>query len=381
MNIKFKSLKNIFYCFLITFNISFITFGQDNTSGNVSESLDISGLFDAEKPVVRVVYDAELKSDIVTGIDVTIVVSDNIGLSKVVIGIQEYEIASEILFEKVIKFPNNHELHVKAYDLYNNETIYKTQIRLKESVSVVQATTGNKAIERKYYALIIGVNDYEDVNVTSLDEPINDALKLKDILTSQYTFEEENINFLRNPKNADIVVAFDKLSRDISPNDFLLIFYAGHGYYNERTNIGYWLPSDAKKENTALWFRNSALVENLGAINSKHTLLISDACFSGGIFKTRAAFNNADINIADMLKRPSRKAMTSGALTTVPDKSVFMYYFLKILTENQNKYLPSEDLFYDLALRMKNNSNTRPLYGEIQNVGDEGGNFVFIKKD
>ena len=149
----------------------------------------------------------------------------------------------------------------------------------------------------------------------------------------------------------------------------------------QKTNIGYWLPSDARKENTVKWFRNSALVENLGAIASKHTLLISDACFSGGIFKTRAPFNNANTNIADMLKRPSRKAMTSGALTTVPDKSVFMKYLLKVLNENEDKYLPSEDLFYDLALRMKSNSDTRPLYGEIKNVGDEGGNFVFIKRD
>ena len=29
---------------------------------------------------------------------------------------------------------------------------------------------------------------------------------------------------------------------------------------------------------------------------------------------------------------------------------------------------------------MKNNSDTKPLYGEIQNVGDEGGNFVLIKR-
>jgi hypothetical protein len=246
---------------------------------------------------------------------------------------------------------------------------------------VVPAEEPVQAIQHRYFALIMGVNEYEDINIQSLDEPINDATKLHDVLINDYTFEEENVRFLQNPTNADIIIAFEKLTREIKPEDFLLIFYAGHGYYNESTNIGYWLPSDAKKENTVKWFRNSALVENLGAINSKHTLLISDACFSGGIFKTRAAFNNANLNIADMIKRPSRKAMTSGALTTVPDKSIFMKYLLKILNENTNKYLPSEDLFYDLALRMKNNSDTRPLYGEIKNVGDEGGNFVFIKKD
>jgi hypothetical protein len=73
--------------------------------------------------------------------------------------------------------------------------------------------------------------------------------------------------------------------------------------------------------------------------------------------------------------------MTSGSLTTVPDKSIFMKYLLKVLHENENKYLASEDLFDEIRLAMKNNSNTRPLYGEIQNVGDEGGNFVLMRKE
>lgn len=261
----------------------------------------------------------------------------------------------------------------------------KVRVNLNPEGEVAQAAEKTepkkKSTDRKYYALIMGVNDYPDPSINSLDEPINDATKLRDVLVNHYTFENENVRFLKNPTNADIIIAFEKLTKEITPNDYLLIFYAGHGYYNEKTGIGYWLPSNASQANTVNWFRNSALVENLGAINSKHTLLISDACFSGGIFKTRAAFNNANVNIADMLQRPSRKAMTSGALTTVPDKSVFMRFLLKILEENTAKYLPSEDLFYDLALRMKSNSDTRPLYGEIKNVGDEGGNFVFIKRE
>jgi hypothetical protein len=34
-----------------------------------------------------------------------------------------------------------------------------------------------------------------------------------------------------------------------------------------------------------------------------------------------------------------------------------------------------------MRLTMRNNAGTKPLYGEIQNVGDEGGDFVLIKKD
>jgi len=239
----------------------------------------------------------------------------------------------------------------------------------------------NSATKHRYFALLMGVETYADPDISSLNEPIKDATLLKQVLTEKYTFEEQNITFLKNPTFEEINIAFEELSRKIEPTDFLLIFYAGHGYFDEKTNIGYWLSSDAQKKTTTKWFRNSALVENIRAIDSKHTLLIADACFSGGIFKTRAPFNNATPDIADMMKRPSRKAMTSGSLTTVPDKSVFMKYLLRTLNENQNKYLPSEDLFDEVKRAMKSNSDTKPLYGEIHNSGDEGGNFVLIRKN
>jgi uncharacterized caspase-like protein len=213
-----------------------------------------------------------------------------------------------------------------------------------------------------------------------LSEPIKDATLLKDVLIRKYTFEESDVTLLTNPTFEDLNVAFERLIDKIKPEDLLLVFYAGHGWFDERSNIGYWLPSDASQENKAKWFRNSALVESIGAINSKHTLLIADACFAGGIFKTRTPFNNGTADISNMLRRPSRKAMTSGSLTTVPDKSVFMKYLLKALEENKDLYLPSEDLYDNIRTSMKANSTTKPLYGEIQNAGDEGGNFVLIQR-
>lgn len=234
---------------------------------------------------------------------------------------------------------------------------------------------------RKYYALIIGVNEYSDLDIKPLNEPIKDATLLKNVLSEKYNFKNSDITFLKNPTFEDMTVAFDSLINKITAADYLLIFYAGHGDLDQKTKIGYWLPSDATRRNSAKWFRNSMLVENIGAINSKHTILISDACFSGGIFKTRGLDNNASTGINNLMRLPSRKAMTSGALTTVPDKSVFMKYLIKYLQENHNQYLPSADLYYSIRMAMKNNADTVPQYGEIQNVGDEGGDFVFFQPD
>jgi len=55
---------------------------------------------------------------------------------------------------------------------------------------------------------------------------------------------------------------------------------------------------------------NSVLRDYLREINSKHTLLITDACFGGSIFKTRAAFMDATLAV-NKLTNYQQKAMTS----------------------------------------------------------------------
>jgi Caspase domain len=272
----------------------------------------------------------------------------------------------------VVSFVLSFTLHAQEIEGTSNPI----RVTFKPPLANAESSKG-----RHNYALLIAVEEYKDPAIVSLSEPLKDAKQLKEILIAQYTFDSADVAMLINPTFEDLTVAFDELSHKITPSDNLLIFYAGHGYFDEKTNIGYWLPSDAQEKNRAKWFRNSALVENIGAINSKHTLLIADACFSGGIFKTRAALNNANLDYANQMKRASRKAMTSGSLTTVPDISVFMRYLLKTLNENENKYLSSEELFDVVRTAMRNNAGTKPLYGEIQNVGDEGGDFVLIRKD
>jgi hypothetical protein len=118
----------------------------------------------------------------------------------------------------------------------------------------------------------------------------------------------------------------------------------------------------------------------MGSINSKHTLLIADACFSGSIFKTRSAFKDAQPAINKLYELSSKKAMTSGNLKEVPDQSVFMHYLVKRLTENSEKYISSDILFSSFRQAVLNNSSTEPQYGTIQNAGDEGGEFIFIKR-
>ena len=207
-------------------------------------------------------------------------------------------------------------------------------------------------------------------------------LNLFNVLISNYNFELPDVKFLENGTHEQITAAFDYFQSTVKPEDNFLIFYAGHGYWDLKAERGFWLPIDAKEINKSRWIPNSTLIDYVKAIDSKHTLLITDACFSGGIFKTktRDAFANAEKSVKKLYELTSKKAMTSGNLKPVPDNSEFLKSLVKKLSENKDDFLPSNKLFFSFNESVMNNSDTTPLYGVIQGVGDDGGEFIFMKR-
>jgi hypothetical protein len=229
------------------------------------------------------------------------------------------------------------------------------------------------------FALLIGNQEYNDPDIPNLQQPVKDATQLYGTLTKDYNFDPENVILLKNPTKAEIIGTLHQLRSKITATDNFLIFYAGHGYWDEGMGVGYWLPKDAEKNSPVAWIPNTDLTNYLGAIKTKHTLLIADACFSGGIFKTRAAFNES-YAVEMLYQLNSRKAITSGTLTVVPDKSVFFQYLIKNLNDNTSEYLSAEQLFSKMRIAVINNSENVPQFGTIQNVGDEGGDFIFMRR-
>src|SRR4030042_198182 len=284
-------------------------------------------------------------------------------------------------------FQLNHNL-VKGENIISLVAINNKGI-MNEQKLVIDCTSDNangpgesvpEIARGKYYALLIGINEYMSDEITDLDNPIKDAESLYNVLQAKYTFEKDNIVFLKNPSRGDIIMAFDKLKKKLTANDNLLIFYAGHGSWDEKGKVGYWFPSDAMKSNSVNWYSNSSLRDDIGSIQTKHTILIADACFSGAIFKSRSAFTDTPRGIEKLYELSSRKAITSGILQEVPDESMFIFYLVERLMENEEKFLPSEILFSSFKQAVMNNSPNVPQYGVIQNVGDEGGDFIFIRK-
>lgn len=54
---------------------------------------------------------------------------------------------------------------------------------------------------------------------------------------------------------------------------------------------------------------------------------------------------------------------------------------IKELEENEDLFLSSGKLFSRMYEPIMNNTTTVPQYGVIQGAGDEGGDFIFIRKN
>ena len=116
----------------------------------------------------------------------------------------------------------------------------------------------------KYYALLIGNSEYE--NWENLVSPANDVKEIKKVLDKSYKFEK--IITVFNGSKKEIVSAFKELSLITTPNDYVLIYYSGHGM--TKAEQAYWIPKDGSKEwGNGDWININEL--NIFLTQSKYT--------------------------------------------------------------------------------------------------------------
>jgi uncharacterized caspase-like protein len=248
----------------------------------------------------------------------------------------------------------------------------------------------NKAKEMvigKYYALIIGIDKYK-APWNQLVNAVNDAKAIESTLKAQYKFDAFKTLYNEQANRDAIITEMEWLVANAKEIDNVFIFYSGHGEYKKELGKGYWVPVDAVTSSTAKYISNSDLQTYINGIKSKHTLLVSDACFSGDIFRGNTVsvpFEESEKYYKEVHSLVSRQAITSGGLEPVMDggkdgHSVFTYYFLKSLNENKAKYFDASQIYTKIKIPVINNSEQTPKLSPIKNAGDEGGQFIFIRK-
>ena len=259
---------------------------------------------------------------------------------------------------------------------------------------VSQVASSSAGVEGRYYALIIGNNDYEQW--PPLKTAVRDAEQLRDVLVRRYTFPDENVLLLKNASRVDMLRGFDWLKARSKPEDRVLVYYGGHGEYDERED-GYWVPVDASTDNRYSHISNSDVLNQLRAIDARHKLLVSDSCFSGnlltrGAVRTPASGWNDERYFREKNKLNAVMGFASGGDEPVSDggarwggNSIFAYHFLAQLEANEQPYLAASDLALRITRNVSNDtasamgSQQTPVFQVITNQGHQGGEFFFIR--
>ena len=239
----------------------------------------------------------------------------------------------------------------------------------------------------KYYALLIGNSDYSKSNWASLTSPVNDIVEIAKVLKSKYDFEDVIVK--KNVERHEIFRELKNLRKIITPEDYLLIYYSGHG--EEDTQQAYWIPINADKEWDENWIDTITITTAIQRIQTKHTLLMIDSCYIGTAFKGN---NDNEINneynsrnakiVKKALDNRAGIVISSGSTTSVLDTAVdnkhslFAYKFIDILKKNKS-FVTSTKIFVELSDYHAGLKQTPQRYF-VSNWGHLDGDFVFIPK-
>ena len=112
---------------------------------------------------------------------------------------------------------------------------------------------GDGDIYDNSWALIIGINDYE--NVPDLHYAVEDALAIKNMLINEFNFSRNNVRVLidKEATQSNINKEMSKLLKSAGVNDRVVFYFAGHGETEtlglEEVATGFLRPSDSDVEN------------------------------------------------------------------------------------------------------------------------------------
>lgn len=265
------------------------------------------------------------------------------------------------------------------------------QVVAKDKASGQQ---GIVKLYNKSYAVIIGIDAYKNLpHDRQLRYAVKDARGVEDLLRSRYSFDKIITLYNEEATRENILRVFmDDLPAEMSEEDSLLVFWAGHGNQEKtRTgNIGYLIPHNGIPEKLYTNISMNTLKEDISRkIPAKHVFYIMDACYGGLLTATRAVDKESRRDLAylrEITKEPVRQVLTAGGKgEEVLDggrkgHSVFTGRLIQILEEGGDFITANEiqaiirEKVYNEAL--SRNHKQTPGFGTFYGNGD----FVFIPK-
>ncbi len=317
------------------------------------------------------------------------------GLYSVTLNDKAIEVTAHGIFERELPVgENGTDVRIVAIDelgkrASRNFLVQASGVRTIEPPAVAAAPDRPKLPPinfGNYHALVIGNNAYR--SLPTLDTARNDAKVVSGLLRDKYGFK---VTTIYDADRYQTLSALNNLRRELTEDDNLLIYYAGHGELDKTNMRGHWLPIDAEADSTANWISNVALTDMLNSMSARHVLVIADSCYSGALTRSSLARLEAGMSeqarvkwIETMAAKRSRTALTSGGLAPVLDAgggahSIFARALIEVL-ESNDVILEAQRVFQEVSARVTYEAPIEqlPQYSPIRFAGHESGDFFFV---
>jgi hypothetical protein len=254
-----------------------------------------------------------------------------------------------------------------------------------EQSTPIKESTGT-ATPLTYHALVIGIGDYTGTGWPQLGTARADAEAMGDILRTRYGFNVIELTD-RQATQGNILRALDQLMQ-LTTNDALLIYFAGHGFYDESMNEGFWIPYGAHRSRMEQpakedWLWNSSISRILSASPAKHILLIADTCYGGSLFRGEEEPSKSVRWYQRAMTVPSRYLITSGNLEPVLDSgirhSIFAQEILNYLQYTEQDVFSASDIAVSIRSKVSQLTGQLVRMGPLASPAHAGGEFVFVR--
>ena len=175
--------------------------------------------------------------------------------------------------------------------------------------------------------IAIGINEYQ--HQPPLDNPINDAQAVLRLFKECGFQELPGVpSLIANDATRSAIAALpEQLVTELTADDNLVVFFAGHGEKREKQapdpaqpgrtythRTGYLIPVDGPKDKPGEWIKLDGFLDDLSALPARHIFVILDACKSGIALADKFKFRGEDqpVAVTELQRRPSRRVLTSA---------------------------------------------------------------------
>ncbi len=331
--------------------------------------------------------------------------TDKSGVFEVLVNNTKARLLTNNRFEALVLLRvGNNRITVQASDIRKNtatkefiiERPAEEHIAYTPPPKPVSSSSGLTGWYSAQYAIVIGIDKYNDTRIETLRNAVNDAKSVSKMFRKLGFDVTELYNSKATKKN--IKKAISEIRKKTGRNDSFVFYFAGHGQgikLESKDQEGYIIPADADLEMDStdiMQYDDEAIsLSRLRAyskdIKAKLIALILDSCFSGLAMK-RAIPQISGMDIEyynDLLKRKAINILTAGDDHPVSDGTGHSPFTRSLLYALDKGNLDMHDrdgfaTFSQLSVYVKEKvekSTGRRQRPQFDNLSLDDGDFVF----